>query len=143
MGRLRRLIAAVSVLLGVGLLAASPAAANDAAYAVVYNYTNHSGSNPVGVGVDFHTSTGAWAYQVVGAGSWQGEISGNKYYEPRDFRVGTNWCVMYAIQFWGQAKGADTWVCGGAYGVTRNVYFGDGNTKSYDILLETGFYRGY
>jgi hypothetical protein len=142
----RMLVAALLALgLSTGLIAATltPALANDGAFEQVWNYTNCSGCGNLGIGVDFHTTSNTWTYQVVYPGSWQGETSGNKSWEPRDFRVGPGYCVMYAFRLWGQSKGTDYWVCGGGAGLTQNIYFGDGNTQSYNTLLEKVFYRGY
>jgi hypothetical protein len=137
-------LVAVALAVGLGTVAASPAAANDNAYAKIWNSTNHTGSTAVGIGATFaHNWDSGTSYIVVNPGTWQGEISGNTAYEPRSFYVGPNWCVMYAFRLWGSPKGQDTWVCGGSTGVWTNIFFGPGNTYNYDVLLETAFNRGY
>lgn len=115
------------------LVMGGTAMAQDAACSRVFNKTTNN------LGVRFHTANNTWADQTLAPGTWQGEITGNKYYEPRYIKLTANRCIEWHFNYAsGNATGTNT-SCAGT-DTTKiywiSIYFGDGYVgPNYDVVV--------
>jgi hypothetical protein len=127
----RILVPVVTAFMALVLLATT-ALANDSVCSRVFNKTANN------IQVEFHTSDGHWVYQTLAPGTWQGEISGNKYYEPRYVVLTARRCIEYHISYWDHYSNT-TKQCAGTDTTKKyyiSVYFGDGySAGNYDFVL--------
>lgn len=142
--RIAALLAALGVILSMALLNPASASANNSSLQRFYN-TCDSNS---GMTVEFHTAadsshpSGTWAYQGVNPCTWQGEVNGNKYWEPRRFLLGPGWCATWRYEVAGFAPGSLNTSCAGGANTWISFYLGDGYNKDYNVMA-SAWWRGY